>query len=105
MFVTAAFVATSTVHDSKSRLYLEALDQQFQALLSMGKGEENEIIQHTSNEAKRMSQVLQQAKAAWRKGDNESRPGALDKAISRFISILVVDGVLALLKVRGYQVK
>ena len=58
--------------DNKSSHSLETLEDQFNAMLAMGEGKEDEIIQHTISELERLSVVMQKTKAAWRKGDNQA---------------------------------
>ncbi|MGH1485067.1 MAG: TraB/GumN family protein [Cellvibrionaceae bacterium] len=58
--------------DDKPRYSLETLEDQFNAMLAMGKGQENQIIRHTLKELERLSAVMEKTKAAWRKGDNKA---------------------------------
>jgi len=58
--------------DKKPRFFLETMDDQFRALLSTGKGKEDEVILRAIDELEKMSIVMQQTKRAWRKGDNDA---------------------------------
>jgi uncharacterized protein YbaP (TraB family) len=58
--------------DGKKRRFLETIDDQFNALLAMGKGKENQVIMHTIDELENMSSIMQQTKRAWRSGDNQA---------------------------------
>jgi len=58
--------------DGKQRLFLETIDDQFNALLSTGAGKENKVIIQAIDELEKMSQVMQQTKQAWRQGDNDA---------------------------------
>ncbi|MFT6389341.1 MAG: hypothetical protein ACJAUP_002732 [Cellvibrionaceae bacterium] len=58
--------------DGKQRLFLETIDDQFNALLSTGEGKENQVIVQAIDELEKMSEIMQQTKQAWRQGDNNT---------------------------------
>lgn len=58
--------------DSKQRLFLESLDDQFKALLTQDEGKEDQVITQALKELNKLSTVMQATKAAWREGDNQA---------------------------------
>ncbi|WNC68159.1 TraB/GumN family protein [Thalassotalea nanhaiensis] len=66
-----AFFNTKGIADKKSFKYLELPEQQISYLANMGKGYEDELINYTLDDMKKLPTVMQQMKDAWRKGDNE----------------------------------
>ncbi len=56
--------------DNKKRQSLETIDDQFNALLSLGIDKEDEVILHALDELENMAREMQKIKQAWRKGDN-----------------------------------
>lgn len=66
-----AFYNTKGLTDKKSFKYLELPEQQISYLANMGKGYEDELINYTLDDMKKLPMVMQQMKDAWRAGDNE----------------------------------
>ena len=49
---------------------LETVGEQLELISSLGDGQENEIINHTLQETKKLPDLMQTMKTAWRQGDN-----------------------------------
>lgn len=66
-----AFYNAKGITDKKSFKYLELPEQQISYLANMGKGYEDELINYTLDDMKKLPTVMKQMKDAWRVGDNE----------------------------------
>ncbi len=64
------FLSLRALNDQKTIGQLETVDDQLELISSLGDGQENEIIDHTLQETKKLPAMMQIMKAAWRKGDN-----------------------------------
>ncbi|WOH35918.1 TraB/GumN family protein [Thalassotalea fonticola] len=66
-----AFFSTRGIADKKSFKYLELPEQQISYLANMGKGYEDELINYTLDDMKKLPTMMKEMKDAWRTGDNE----------------------------------
>lgn len=57
--------------DGKPQLFLERLEEQLAFIASLGEGQEDEIIEYSLDEIKRMPAMLNSMKRQWRTGDIE----------------------------------
>lgn len=57
--------------DKKPIQYLESVEQQLDILVSMGAGQENELILNTVRDLGSFDQLMEDMKTAWRKGDEK----------------------------------
>ena len=64
------FFSLRALNDQKMVGQLETVDDQLELISSLGDGQENEIINHTLQETKKLPDLMQTMKTAWRKGDN-----------------------------------
>lgn len=136
-----AFYNRRAKADNKSRLFLESVQQQFDALLAISEGNEDDMLLQTLDKLRNMSDEMRKTKAAWRNGDNAALMAVSlapwkDAFPELYQSLLVErnhrwlpqieamlhtkdveyvlvgalhlagpDGLLALLKARGYEVE
>jgi uncharacterized protein YbaP (TraB family) len=64
------FFSLRALNDQKMVGQLETVDDQLELISGLGDGQENEIINHTLQETKKLPDLMQTMKTAWRQGDN-----------------------------------
>ena len=67
-----AYYFAKAGQDNKSRSWLETPDQQLSFLAKMGEGKEDELINYTLRDMKRMPTLLKGLLDAWRSGDMQA---------------------------------
>lgn len=133
------YFRSRALDDGKNLAYLESAGDQIEFLLNMGKGQEDELIQHTISEMEQLPRLMDDLKSAWRHGDlgqleavgvdtwadqfpdlydtllvdrNHNWLPQIERMLSNDDTELVLfgalhlvgdDGLLALLKSRGYD--
>jgi len=66
------FFSLRALNDQKMVGQLETVDDQLELISSLGDGQENEIINHTLQETKKLPDLMQTMKTAWRQGNNSA---------------------------------
>jgi len=64
------YFSLRALNDQKMVGQLETVDDQLELISSLGDGQENQIINHTLQETKKLPDLMQTMKIAWRQGDN-----------------------------------
>jgi uncharacterized protein YbaP (TraB family) len=74
-----AFYSARATADRKTLGALETVQAQLDFIRTMGEGDEDALVTHTLEDLKRMPELMQELKAAWREGDiNELAAIALE---------------------------
>jgi uncharacterized protein YbaP (TraB family) len=68
---------------NKKQLWLESPEQQIEFLMKMGQGDEDTMIEYTLKDIKKMPNMIDKLRKAWRAGD---MPALADVGITEFIA-------------------
>ncbi|WP_158970253.1 TraB/GumN family protein [Paraglaciecola sp. L3A3] len=67
-----AYYSNLASKQNKAQLWLESPDQQIQFLMDLGQGDEDKMIEYTLKDIKKMPDMIEKLRLAWRAGDMQT---------------------------------